>query len=147
MKCKILLEDIDIKENRPLTRARSVFSLRDGIFSTIERIKIKYPDSIIYFKHPVVEYEKSISVIEHVCAFSEFKEVTHKFDLHVTSENLSVFNMLASVQNSIEADLQLLDLSLYENYHGESIGNRKNIYIHKNAKRTNKHRELIGESN
>ena len=132
MKFKILLEDIDIKENRPSTRIRSVFSLRNGIFSNIERLKLKYPDSTIFFKHPIAEYEKSISIIENISAYSE-KQI-NKFDLHITSENLSVLKMLNDIQNNIESDLELLDLNLYKNYNGEIIGSKKDIFVHKNAK-------------
>jgi len=131
---KILIEDIDIKENRPLTRIRSVFSLRNGILSTIERLKLQHPDSDIFFKHPIIEYEKSVSIIESIRAFSEYKEQISKFDLHITSENLSAVKMLINIQRNIESDLELLDLTLYNNYNGEVIGDRKDIYIHKNAK-------------
>jgi hypothetical protein len=111
MKLKILLEDIDIKENRPLTRIRSVFSLRNGVFSDIERLKLKYPDSDIFFKHPILEYEKSISIIENIFAFSEYKKQINEFDLHITSENLEIFKIFDNVQNNIEFDLDLLDLN------------------------------------
>ena len=128
---KILLKDIDIKENRALSRIRSVFSLRNGIYTSLERVKLKYPNSNIYFRHPNIEYEKYISKIERVNPFSEHNEQV--FDLHITSEDLSVFKLLDNVTKTILSDLELLDLSLYKSFIGDVIGNRKDTYIHNNT--------------
>ena len=67
----IVLQDNDSIENRPLTRFRSLFSLRTGIFSELERIQLNYPASRIYFQHPDIEYESLIAGVEGVLPFGD----------------------------------------------------------------------------
>ena len=44
----ILLWDKDKIENRPLSRFKSIFSFRNGIFTFSERYKILYPNATFF---------------------------------------------------------------------------------------------------
>ncbi len=59
---KILLIDLDLPETRPLSRTRSIFTQRNGVFTPIERFKKIYSECELYFFHPNHEYEKIICV-------------------------------------------------------------------------------------
>jgi len=104
---KILLRDSNLPETAPLTRFRSVFNLRNGIYSEIERLKIASPEAEFYFRHPDLSYEIIISRMENFQSYSENKIPDDQFDLVIESQHLSPFRMLNHVRESIEKDIPL----------------------------------------
>ncbi len=60
----ILLLDADEALARPLTRFRSRFSVRDGIFTPLERLRLKHSGASFFYFHPDAAHEASIARIE-----------------------------------------------------------------------------------
>ncbi len=56
----VVLIDPGLPETAPLSRFRSIFAMRDGIYSPLARARIAYPDAEIVFFHPAFSYEKAI---------------------------------------------------------------------------------------
>ncbi len=60
----VLLIDPHRPESRPLSRFSSLFSLRRGIFSTVEYLRRRRPQLAFYFSHPDKEYSRHIAAAE-----------------------------------------------------------------------------------
>jgi len=134
MKKNILLRDLDLPETRPLSRVRSIFSQRNGIFSTIERIRIQFPEAIIHFYHPNFAYAKIIARSENLSTVETCKEEKYTFDIVIDSLNLSPFKLLLDVDKRIEKDLELVGKSKFGSSGQCVIGDEKKLFIHKNAR-------------
>ncbi len=131
---KILLWDIDSPESRPLSRFRTIFSLRDGIFNNIERVRIKYPNSEIYFYHPVFEYSFLVGMVEGIIPIENIDDINENdYGLVIKSDNLTPFKLLDGINNRIETDLELLDNNMFNSRYDNVIGDVRNLYIHNNA--------------
>ena len=74
MSSYFLFIDLDLPQTHALSRMRSIFSLRDGIYSPLERVRIKYPQGRIYFLHPDRDYESHIAENEGILAYQAQKE-------------------------------------------------------------------------
>ena len=127
---KILLRDNDTIINRPLTRTRSIFSLKNGIYSEIERLKLKYPESKIYFSHPYKLYEKLICKSEGFLSDSSNNEA---YEMIVSSEDMYLFDYLNNIEKSIEEDLSYFDVKLSDPHEYDCIGDRNNLIINETA--------------
>ena len=66
---QFLLIDLDLPPTHALSRMRSIFSLRKGIYSPIEGLRLQYPQAQIYFLHPDLDYEKHIAESEGLLAY------------------------------------------------------------------------------
>jgi len=132
---KILLLDLDLMQNRPLTRIRSIFSLRDGIFTPIERIHLLYENPDIFFLHPDSEYEKLISEIEGVKSYKQTfgDRAIKNSDFDKIIESTNVFEILELIERRIVSDINLLDLNNFQN-NFKVIGSNEKLYVHKLAK-------------
>ena len=117
---KILLRDSNLPETAPLSRFRSVFALRNGIFTERERLEITYPGAQFYFNHPDPVYERLISSVENMTSFSEESLSPDDFDLTVDSMHLSPFRMICELTDTIEKDIPLLTFK-GNFYSGDSI--------------------------
>ncbi|MBX7059801.1 MAG: glucose-1-phosphate thymidylyltransferase [Leptospirales bacterium] len=60
----VLLLDGDEAIARPLTRMRSRFSLRDGIYSPLQRLRRKHQNAQFFYYHPDAAHESSIARLE-----------------------------------------------------------------------------------
>jgi len=131
MKNKILLNDIDLIETRVLSRFRSIFSIRDGIFSPLNRIKMDNPNAEIYLRHKDKVYEESISQIENLKEFNNQSE--ENFDFIELSDKINLLSLLNQIGSRIENDMTYLKLQLFNNKNYQVIGNRKDLYVHQRA--------------
>lgn len=147
---RILLVDRDLPAIRPLCRFSSVFSLRTGIYSTIERIELKYKktDEQVYY-HPDKLYENLISKQEgytpygQVCKLAideSIKNLTDfKFKAIFDSADIDPFALLQNIAASIKADLGLWKknnkISNTRKYRKSILvpGKSKKLFIHKKA--------------
>lgn len=60
----VFLIDAGLAPTAPLSRFRSLFSIRDGIYSPLQRIKQTHPDAEIVLYHPHLTYERLIAATE-----------------------------------------------------------------------------------
>lgn len=130
---KILLWDFDLPETRPLSRVRSIFSQRDGIFNTIERIHIQFPEATLYFYHPDFEYAKIIARSENFIFAENADEIKDQFDIVINSLNLSPFRILEGIEKQIENDLNYLETDRFESSGQCVAGNKSQLFIHRDS--------------
>ena len=108
----VLFLDRDEPVNRPLTRFRSLFSLRTGVFTTLERAKLQYPDARFIFSHPDKEYESAIAEIEGLTSareiFGEATPADTAFVKTYDSANLKATDFLDRIAEIITADINLI---------------------------------------
>ena len=71
---QFLLIDLDLPQTHALSRMRSIFSLRKGIYSPLERLRLQYPLASIHFSHPDPDYEKYIAETEGLLAYRTLKK-------------------------------------------------------------------------
>lgn len=131
MSYNILLHDLDLIETRPLSRLRSIFSQRNGVFTTIERCKLKYPNCKIFLKHTNQQYETLVAEIEGINTFTNSQYFEKDMDLIITSELLSPFSMINHVATMLEDDLKLLNTSDFINTDFNVVGDNTKLYINK----------------
>ncbi|MEM7374521.1 MAG: glucose-1-phosphate thymidylyltransferase [Bacteroidota bacterium] len=135
----ILFHDTDLIETRPLTRFRSIFSLRNGIYSPIERAKLSYPDSDIYFFHENHTFKQLIAQLEGGFPHVENEDSTltpDRYSQTIHSTHLSPFNTLKNISYQIDQDLKLYaDGFPRVHNHGpyHVIGNKNDVYVHQDA--------------
>lgn len=131
-KGQILLIDRDFIENRALTRVRSVFDLRDGIFTSHERILLKFPNHDVYFSHPNLEYESLVCNKENLKSYSTLQDKSmDQFENIIEAK--SVLTFLDTIDFNISEDLKYLDLKVYSYEYPHIIGAKSNLYIHNEA--------------
>ncbi len=151
---KILLIDDDRPEARPFTRFRSIFSLCDGIYTTLERLRrFEEPGAQLYYYHADADYERLVSSIEGVrsCRALGRKperaphEITRDdsvdgFDRIVTSEYVPLLDLLDRIPERLETDLkawlndETTQLKNAKELRGiEIIGDAKDLHVHSDA--------------
>lgn len=133
MKTKILFKDNDELCARPLSRFKSIFQFRNGIYNSVERIRIQYPNSELYYNHPNPEYELSICNTEGYISNSIEKMIDTDFQEIVYSSELNPLNLLTSVADNIENDLKYLNPESFRNDSFSLIGSKRDLYIHKES--------------
>ena len=101
---RLLLTDLDEPCARPLSRFRSFFSFRNGILTPLERAKLRYPGSELFFRHPSDFQEKAIARVEELKSASGLSSGEEE----IRSE--SIFPFLDKIQETIESDIELLGL-------------------------------------
>jgi len=102
---KILFQDIDHPLTRTLTRFRSFASIRNGIFTPLERVRIRHPGAEIFFAHPDPGYERIIAGMEGLIPRSEREE--KDFDLTIDSSLALPVALLENCAATIADDVAL----------------------------------------
>ena len=133
---RILLKDIDSPVNRPLTRVRSIFSLKNGIFSEIQRLKKKYPNAEYIYSHPNRQYEQLICKIEGY--YPESSDINslkdnNDYDIVIDSTELGVIKALNNIESSIYNDLYISGHDYVDTYGYDFIGDKRNLLISSKA--------------
>jgi glucose-1-phosphate thymidylyltransferase len=154
----IILIDFDLPHCRILARYKSIFEIRNGIFSPIERIKKEVPDKEILYFHPEVKLEKIFCKKNQWNSFTEFypeisQEIKSKKNLQdslkyvkdlfeesliFTSMELELIEVLDKIHQNIENDLKYLKRTDYDNNHPslQILGNKSDIWIHSSVDTT-----------
>ncbi len=132
-----LLADLDLPLMRPLSRLSSIFSLRRGIYSTIERErerlrllpKASNEKRQIFFLHPNRDYEQQVAHIEGIIPYQSQPESEnlniqswigspHQIRIDITkiekqysriifASDMNVFSLLDEIGSQIENDLPI----------------------------------------
>ena len=160
---RTLLIDLDLPPLRPLSRFHSVFSIRNGIYNPIQRIKLLNHNSRsneeIYFLHPDIIYENDISLIEGLLPFQKTK--LNRPNIKNWFNDLDLFNKeTAELQKNFSfihfsSELNILH---FFNELNNLIGNDLHLWIKHNDyldftkknsnKKINSYKfEIIGEAN
>ena len=129
----VLLDDVDHITTRPLSRLQSIFSVRNGVFSPLERIRHQYSSAAIYFRHPDLQYEKTIASVEGINAISDSKLTDKDFAVVLTSQSLLPFKILNEIAETLKSDLGYLSLDDYSNTAFTVVGDDTDLFIHKTA--------------
>ena len=120
MSRSFILEDDDKPVNRPLTRFRPVFSLRNGIYTPLERLRLRHPDASLYFRHPDAGYRALAAQYETLLPAApplgpednptaEVQGYPTPRDAEtITTDGLTPFELLDGIGDMIAADLELL---------------------------------------
>ncbi len=159
---RFLFIDLDLPQTRALSRSKSIFLLRFGIYNLIELISLAHKSAEFYFLHPDKTYEKEISKMHGFIAYQS----TQGKDINVFSwqENLSQKNkdienlrmsytdiflsssfepslVLNKIEPRIKKDIPLWCKAnarfLISNFSKRKFcieGKRQSLYIHKKAK-------------
>lgn len=160
---RILLVDLDDPLLRPLTRFRSPFSLRDGIFTPVERLQLSHPGAEIVYYCKDDAYESLISEMEGYIPYRttptgiryngslpDTEVLEKEFHTIVKSSIIDPLQMLAGVRATLDNDLTLLLINSenfltgdhYETRQDEVdipphllqiIGPPERLFIHQNA--------------
>ena len=141
---KILFFDRDLLEARPLSRFRSIFTVRDGIYSPLERVRITAPDAELYYYHHDAEYEAIMAEREGMRAYRavfpgvkpDQGELSAKFDRVHDSRDHSPFALLDRIGERIVEDLGLGDFSAARRSAPDGVqlvGDPNDLYLHATA--------------
>ncbi len=137
---KILFFDRDLLEARPLTRFRSIFSVRDGIFSPLERARRAHPGAELFYYHSDAAYEAamatSAALTSYRVAFPDSRpdqaELARVFDLVIDSKDYSPFALLDRIGARIGSDLVLCEIPSPATPPATValVGSRENLFMH-----------------
>ena len=104
----LVLTDPDEPVWRPLTRLRSRFSLRNGVYTEVERLRALYPGCRLVFRHADEAYESLIAEAEGLLAYSQIeaslRSSAREFDVTASGPAAA----LALLSATIQADIELL---------------------------------------
>lgn len=123
----ILLVEEDFPHGRPLYRMRSSFSLRTGIFSTVERLRLRHPGVNLIYKHPDADHQKTIASMERMDV--PLPNVNAAKEVH----GIDPLTLLDDVGWRIEGDLSLMNMSDFYREGLSVVGPPKDCYVHKKA--------------
>ncbi|HMV41068.1 MAG TPA: glucose-1-phosphate thymidylyltransferase [Leptospiraceae bacterium] len=121
---------------RIITRFKSFSEIRNGIFTTLQRIKFQYPNAFIYYKNPDIFFTKAFLERNPECKLYENEE----FDLEITPNDYLSWKLLPLIAKQIEEDLNLYESAWkwqkklkvkIEDY--SVFGKKKHLYIHPSA--------------
>lgn len=107
----ILLEEPELIQLEPLTRFRTAFSLRNGIYTELERIRLLFPGAIVYYKNSDPIRESLLARKEGMVPFRDLVsdrppvsiELPHTRD----PGRLDPFQMLDKIGETILEDLEI----------------------------------------
>lgn len=148
---RILLIERSTVESAVLTRFKSIFAFRNGIFSELERIRLKNPGAGLFYFHPDSFYEETLSELHGLHPLSKESaeirkqaantvanhEITaiESFDLVFDSQKtVPVFESLDTVQEKIESDLSLLDQNEFLKPEKTEITESHPVLVHESVK-------------
>ncbi len=113
----LLLIDSDAPATRALFRFRTAFSQRNGIYTDIERLRLRFPGARIYYYHPDRRLELRLAQIDGLHAVrapaSPYADCTlaqlaahGDFAFQLRSEDASPIDALDRIGERIETDLE-----------------------------------------
>lgn len=107
---KIVFKDEALPQTIPFSRIRTIFSFRNGIYTPIERVKLKYKERnpSLFFYHPDREYCKVVAEVDGLIPLLE-EVVVGDYDLVVSSSEVDTFKLQARAKEMILADLEIGD--------------------------------------
>ncbi len=123
----ILLVEEDFTHGRPLYRMRSSFSVRTGIFSAVERLRLRHPGAALIYKHDDGEQQRWIAAEEGLDV--PLPNVNHEKEVR----GIDPLTLLDDVGWRIEGDLSLLNLADFYREGLTVVGPPKDCYVHKQA--------------
>lgn len=149
----LLLIDSDSPATRPLFRFRTAFSQRNGIYSDIERLRLRFPGARIYYYHPDSLQERRLAEIDGLHAVrapgSPYAErslpelAAHgDFAFQLRSADVSPIDALDRIGERIETDLALwpgaapaerMTSARLQSEGVHCLGDAAQIWIHKTA--------------
>lgn len=101
----VLLRDLSLPDTAPLSRFRTIFSMRSGILTEIERVKFLSKDSVLFY-HSNLQYARLVAEID---GLEPVQEVPVDDSIRVIdSAGLSPVKMTSGIGDRIRADLDLL---------------------------------------
>lgn len=111
---KILFKDEALPQTIPFSRLRTIFSLRDGIYTPIERVKVKYANDKLelYFSHPDKNYQDLVASVDGLLPMP-VGMTERDFNLVISSETINTLSIFNKVKANILADLALTDKSRF----------------------------------
>lgn len=152
----ILLIDFDMPHVRILSRYKSIFTFRNGIFLPVERILKKTNAKIIQYFHMEPKLEKIFCILNQWQSFSDsFPEIAAELrkrsnpkeslqqikqffeDIETFSSlDLDIIQSIDNVLDHIDFDLKYLSKDAYSYYPMEVqiIGSKNDVWIHPSVK-------------
>jgi len=150
---KALLIDPGLPETAPLSRFRSIFAARDGIYSPMARIRLADPDVQMIFLHPDSSYERLIARGENGTPFTEAENgkaftTIPSIEEFATKNKIAtikvssgqIFDRLDQIGRNIEADLSAFlsarDDSILRGPHASltCVGSSDSVFVHRTAR-------------
>ncbi len=151
-----LFIDTNLPHTRVLSRFRSIFSIRNGVYSPLQRVKKQNSKIEIYFLHPDIAYETLIAERENILPFSSTGEkrpaieswlgdpqktqedslrLREKYTNVVFSSELNIFSLFENINQQIKKDILLWrkenkirhNFSLRKEY---VLGSRRDLLLH-----------------
>lgn len=136
---KILLKDLALPQTIPFSRFRTIFSFRDGIYTTIERVKIIHgcnKEIELYFSHPNKKYQNIVAYTDGLIPVSGNMQDSD-FDLIIDSSTIDTLSIFQKIENNIIEDLKITDKSRFLSSvefeqkfpNVEVLGDRELLYV------------------
>ena len=159
MNSRYLFIDLNTSQTQPLSRFNSIFTIRNGIYSPLERIRKKEPEAEIFLLHPNKSYEVQLAKL-HKCHHYSAENIeelqldkwlgdinriridTEKLEEQYTqvffSTEFSLYHLLDNLEEQITFDLEdwLNNKKLNDSVNSPHIkisGKEKSLYIHQEA--------------
>lgn len=136
----VLLKEQESPESGPLCRFASLFSLRRGIFSTLEFLRRKWPEAAFFFSHPNAEQARSLAEQAGIETADRLEEQGVKPAIQLLSrQELDLFALPEKILDNIEHDLPFwLDanrelLLKKRDRQVHLVGPEAELYIHESA--------------
>lgn len=139
---KVLFKDEALPQTIPFSRLRTIFSLRDGIYTPIERIKVQYAKEKLelYFSHPDKNYQDLVASVDGLSPMPD-DMTEHDFNVVISSYSVNTLSIFNKVKGNILADLKITDKSRFLSADEfekkfpfvEVLGDRNLLYIAKDV--------------
>ncbi|MBI3394885.1 MAG: glucose-1-phosphate thymidylyltransferase [Spirochaetia bacterium] len=133
----IRLIETEAAHARPLLRLRSSFSLRDGIYTRLERLRLKHPDAQFLYTHSDPEQERWIAEDENMISARAYATGAASSDSpdHESVHAPDPLTMLDDVGTRLASDMSSLRLADWGGVRPEfhCVGPAKDLLIHPSA--------------
>ena len=114
---------------KPLTRLRSFSEIRSGIFTTIEFLRIKYPEAVLYYDHPDEQFLQAFLERNSFCK----KYSGEKCDLEIHEQNFQPWHLINNISKNVSNDFDLYEKIDRDNSDIQIVGNPDQLKIHSTA--------------
>lgn len=131
---------------RPLTRFRSLFSIRDGVYTPLERARLEHPKAEFYFRHPHATYATLIARTEGLrpaaeTEANEDEEENARYRRVIDADDLQLLDALDCIGERLAADLKLWQKQKGLKLHKPARLQKEGVQIVGDAERVYAHRE------
>jgi glucose-1-phosphate thymidylyltransferase len=133
---RVLIHEKKVDGLEVITRFKSFSEIHNGIFTTIERIKLQYTGALIYYKNENQKFTNAFIERNPECKVYANEEI----DLEITSDDFLSWKLLPKIAKQISDDLELeSDFSKWQKKikvkldRFKLVGKRKHLYIHPEA--------------